>query len=123
MTRETAVPVTEAIPKPVGRSSDAVHAHHRIDMFDFDDRLVIKTELPGIERDDIDLRLEGRDLVLYEARHDRMEAAPGSILRRIPLPFCMTGGDIQATFDNNVLRVDVRRPGGRPPHSEKISVR
>jgi HSP20 family protein len=123
MTPETAVPIKESISTPLRRSSDATHAHHRIDLFDFDDRLVIKTEIPDVELEDIDLRLEGRDLVVYAARHDRTEPAPGTILRRIPLPFCMAAGDVQATFDNNVLRVEVRRPGGRPPHSQKINVR
>lgn len=110
-------------------ASGPIPGHHRIDRFEFDDRLIIKTHLPGVERDDIDLRLEGRDLVIYGARHDEDEVKdddrprmePGSILRRIPMPFCVTADDIQANFGDSVLRVEVRKTAGTHPKGEKIN--
>jgi HSP20 family molecular chaperone IbpA len=90
---------------------DGRHGHLKIDMFDLDDRLIMTTELPGVERGDIDLRLEDRDLVVYEVRHAVDEVTEESILRRIPMPFCVTAGDVQATFNHGALRVEVRSPG------------
>ena len=94
-------------------------------MVDLDDRLSIQTELPGVKRDDIELRLEGRDLVIYGGRHEkdevkdddrsRTELTLGSILRRIPMPFCVTADDIQTNFGDSVLRVEVRKTAG-PVH-------
>jgi HSP20 family protein len=133
MTPETAVPIKETPPRTLKRSSNAIPGHPRIEMFDFGDRLIIKTELSGVERDDIDLRLEGRDLVIYGVRHDedevkgddrsRMEPALGSILHRIPMPFCVAPGDVQASFNDSVLRVEVRKRAGTQPKGDKINVR
>jgi len=144
MTPETAVLVREEKRKsplpPVDRCDDFSrighewpHGHPRIDVVDLDDRLSIKTDLPGVERDEIELRLEGRDLLIYGGRHDKDEAkeedrsrtelTSGSILRRIPMPFCVAVGDVRASFNEGVLRVDVRRPAGGPSNGEKIHVR
>lgn len=148
MTPATAVPVreekrTRALP-PVDRSDDLPggmartrhewpHGHPRIDRVDLDHRLSIRTELPGVERDDIELRLEGRDLVIYCGRHDKDEVTDedrsrtsltlGPILRRIPMPYCVAAGDVQANFNEGVLRVELRRPAGGPSNGVKINVR
>ena len=94
-------------------------------MIDLDDRLIITTELPDVMRDDIDLRLEDRDLVISGARHDEDEVKDddpsrknpvlGSFLRRIPMPFVVTTSDVHANFDDSVLRVEVRKPAAAKP--------
>jgi HSP20 family protein len=121
------VPINEATPGPPECRSDAAAWHTRTEMFDFDDKMIIKTALADVERDDIDLRLEDRDLVIYRARHHAGDAGAerplGAMLRRIPMPFLVPARDIRATFDNGVLRMEVRRPAGGRPRSEKIAVR
>jgi HSP20 family protein len=138
MTPETAVPVKETKRNALGDGMactrhDWPHGHPRIDMIDLADRLIIKTELPDVKLDDIDLRVEDRDLVISGARRggdqvqdddrSRMKPASGSFLRRIPMPFDVAVDDVHAKFDNSLLRVEIRKPARAKPKGEKINVR
>lgn len=68
----------------------------QIDMFDRDGNLVIEAELPGVNRDDIEVSIEDTDLIIKgersgereveEEAYYRMERYSGSFYRRIPLP-------------------------------------
>ena len=67
-----------------------------VDVFEREGNLVVKAELPGVKKDDIDLAIEDGDLVLRAERREehevkeenwyRMERTYGSLYRRLPLP-------------------------------------
>jgi HSP20 family protein len=91
----------------------------QIDMYEQGNQVVIKAELPGISRDDIDVMLEQGDLVIRGERkseHEdtaeniyRMERAYGAFYRRIHMPEGVNEDDISASFNDGVL--EVRAPG------------
>ena len=87
----------------------------RIDMFEKDDELVIRADLPGIERKDIKLHIADDVLTLEGERtldedvetenYFAHEMFYGSFLRRIPLPVGVKAEDISAKFKNGLLKI------------------
>jgi HSP20 family protein len=104
-----------------------------VDMFEHGNRLVIKTDLPAMKREEIDVRLEDGDLVISGERHEteevkeddyyRMERASGSFHRRIDLPFAVEAKDVQAKFENGVLEIDMPKPTQTRPAGQQIKIR
>lgn len=70
-----------------------------IDIFDEGDRLRILAELPGVEEENIKIKLEGRALVI---------SADNTYYREIALP-CPARGNAKTTFNNGILEVIVRK--------------
>jgi HSP20 family protein len=93
----------------------------RIDLADKDDEFVLTAELPGFEKDDIDVRVTDSTLRL-EAEHAeeteetdeeeqgeyvRRERHRASVARSISLPEAVETDDISATFNNGILTVQL----------------
>ena len=86
-----------------------------IDVYETDTELVVKAELPGVTKDDIDLTLEDDRLLLKgESRHEeevdeegyhRRELRCGTFRRLIALPAAVDQDAIQATFADGILTV------------------
>jgi HSP20 family protein len=103
-----------------------------IDVFRRGDRWIVQADLPGVKRDEIDLRLEDGDLILSgerKAREEvreqdcyRMERTFGSFSRRVRMPFDIELADIQAKLEDSVLTVEIRRPPGSKPASHTIKI-
>jgi HSP20 family protein len=104
-----------------------------IDMFERGKNIVIKTDLPGMSRDQIELRLEDGDLVICGERHDkeevkeddyyRMERSSGAFCRRIELPPGVNADDIRAKFEDGVLEIEMAKPVQPAPKGERIRIR
>lgn len=89
----------------------------------------ITVEVPGIEEDEIDLTVDGDDLIISgeksqdteddEEGYHRIERAYGQFRRILTLPGDADVDAIQARFKNGVLKINVPRrkdeagPGGR----------
>jgi HSP20 family protein len=90
------------------------------DVFRDDGHLVVKADLPGMKKADIDIAIEDGDLVLKGERKEetqvekedfyRAERAYGSFYRRMALPENVHAENIKAAFDNGVLTVTVPLP-------------
>jgi HSP20 family protein len=103
-----------------------------IDVAERDDTYVIHADLPGLDRDDVDLSLEGRVLTLSGSRtHEsettkagwvRVERSSGSFRRAFTLPEGVDATRIVATFDKGVLEVVVPKPAASRPQKVEITV-
>lgn len=92
------------------------------DVFADGGRLVLSIELPGMEQDDIHLRIDGDELVVEGARemdakqpgerYHRVERAYGRFGRRFRLPSTADRGAVRATYRAGVLTVVVPEKGG-----------
>jgi len=104
------------------RSSDERAAvwSPQIDVSERDGQLVIRTDLPGMDKGDVEIELLGDSIVLRgERREERSEerqgihhteVSYGSFYRRIPLP---EGADLttaKASFYNGVLEITMQAP-------------
>lgn len=104
-----------------------------MDIFEQGGSLVVKAELPGVKKEDIEVKLEHGDLVIRGARREerevkeeeyyRLERSRGSFYRRIPLPFDVQSEQITADFTNGLLEVHVPRPAQEQPAPKKIEVK
>lgn len=104
----------------------------RIDVYTKDGNLMVKAELPGMKKEDIDVSLEDGDLIIRgerKAEHEvkeenyyRMERSYGSFYRRLPLDFTPRAEEIKATYKDGILEITVPRPAETPPKTQKISL-
>jgi HSP20 family protein len=92
----------------------------RIDVFERDNRLFTKVDLPGLKKEDVKvevtdghLAISGERKVETEETKDnvyRCERAYGSFYRAVPLPEGLKLEDVKATFTDGVLEVSVPLP-------------
>jgi HSP20 family protein len=92
----------------------------RIDVFEKDHTLIIRADLPGMKKEDVQIELGDGVLVIRgetehedESRADqyyRIERSSGSFYRRLPLPFDVDSDQIKASMADGVLEVHIDRP-------------
>ena len=106
----------------------------RIDVVDEGDALRISADLPGLEREDVEVLVEDGFLVLRgEKKHEaqteekgcfRLERAFGSFQRVIPLPEDVDPERAEARFDKGVLTLRLpKRPGEERSDVRRIAVK
>ena len=96
-----------------------------------DQAIHVRLEVPGLERDDLDLMVEGNTLrISGEKRYTRedeqrsyhiMERAYGSFHRVIPLPHQVDGEHAEAKLNHGVLSVRLPKTGVASGKRIKVS--
>lgn len=96
------------------------------------DGAIITAELPGIEPDDIEITVEGDNLMLSGERkpeemaegdvYHRRERGCGKFSRSIQLPFSVEADKVDASFKNGVLSIKAPRPEQEKPRKISIKV-
>jgi len=95
------------------------------DMYEENGRLVLKTELPGVNKEDLDITLEGDRLTIKaekkeesaeDATHHTRERYYGQYFRSVTLPYPVKEDDISATMENGVLKIEL-------PKAEEVKVK
>ncbi len=86
-----------------------------VDVFETDNEVVFKAELPGMDAKDIDVKLENNILTLKGERHfekeakeenyHRVEREYGSFSRSFALPTAVNGDKVSAEYKDGVLKV------------------
>jgi HSP20 family protein len=87
------------------------------EVFDDDDRVVVRLEAPGLDKEDLDLEVVDDYLVVRgekqiarertQGRYHVSECAYGCFERAIPLPDAVETGKASATYVKGVLRVEL----------------
>lgn len=97
-----------------------------VDIYQTPERqVVLKAELPGLKREDIDLTVENNTLTIRgerkrddgvpEDRYHRLERAYGSFTRSFTLPDTIDGANVHAEYRDGVLTVTLpTREDARP---------
>jgi HSP20 family protein len=104
----------------------------RTDVYEKDGNLVVKAELPGVKKEDIEVVLGDGDLVIHgerqaeqevkEEHYYRMERSYGSFHRRIPLGFEVKPEQVEAKCSDGVLEISMPKPAETTPQAQKIKV-
>lgn len=95
------------------------------DVFEDDRRLVVKLELPGLSKEDLDIQVFADTLLVRgekrfqsestEGRWRVMQCAYGSFQRAVPLPVAVRSDESRASYRDGVLRIErPKRTPGRP---------
>jgi HSP20 family protein len=105
----------------------------RMDVYEKDNAIIVKAELPGLKKDDVQVEIEGEDLVIRgeskvesevkDEDYYRSERSFGSFYRRMPLPTGVTPEQIQASLKDGVLQVRVPKPAEDRSETKKIEVK
>jgi HSP20 family protein len=96
-----------------------------VDMFETDESLIIKAELAGLSKDDIDVNVENGKLMLSGERKSENEVDEDKFYRRertyvrfvrtFALPADVDPDKIAAEFKDGVLNIKVPKPEGKNP--------
>ncbi|MFB6229413.1 MAG: Hsp20/alpha crystallin family protein [Halobacteriales archaeon] len=73
------------------------------DVHEYDDRIVVIADLPGVEKDDIELKCDGRIVSIHASSDAR------SYDERVRLPSRVNEHSAEATYNNGVLEVTFDR--------------
>jgi HSP20 family protein len=103
------------------------------DIFASGDDLVIRCELAGVRREDIDIALSGDVLTISGERRSELneeeihfytrERSFGHFRRSMNLPEGIDGSDISADFRDGVLQVSVQGGATAVPEPQRIEIR
>lgn len=103
-----------------------------VDVYETENELVIKADLPEISEKDLDVRVENNTMTIrgerkfeQKVREDnylRMERAYGSFSRSFSLPNTVNTEQIQAEYKDGVLTVTLPKRAESKPKQVKISV-
>lgn len=102
-----------------------------VDIFEKNDHLVIRAEIPGVSKDDMDVRIENGVLTLHgERKHEtevkeenayRMERVYGAFTRSFSLPTTVDATKVAATYKDGILEVTV--PKAETAKPKKVDIR
>ncbi len=106
----------------------------RADVYESGDCLVHELELPGLESGDVDVRLEGDELIVEGERalaretvggeqFHRVERPYGHFARRFRLPSTVDRASIDARFREGVLEIRLRKREGGTAGPIRVPVR
>lgn len=96
-----------------------------VDVYDNDDNIVLKAEIPGIDKKDIEIDVKGRVLTLKgerssdnEVKEDnyyRRERCFGKFERAFTLPVNVELDNIKANYKDGVLQIEIPKPEEKKP--------
>ena len=105
----------------------------QVEVFERANKIVVRAELPGLNKDDVDVQVDDDALIIRGERHNdveeeqegyyRSERSYGSFYRAIPLPDGIDPNACDATFKEGVLEVTLQKPTQQPSKAKKINVR
>ena len=103
----------------------------RLDMIDRDKELVVRAELPGVEKDDVKVTIAG-DRLMIEAEREfeeedekddfyRHELGYGKLMRTVALPVEVDGERIHAELKEGILKVTLPKIRVAERHTVKVA--
>ena len=103
----------------------------RLDVIDHDKELVVRGELPGVEKDDIEVMIMGDRLIIqaereFEEEDDedayyRHEVGYGKLMRTIALPVTVDAENIHAELKDGILEVTLPKLEVAERHTIKVA--
>ena len=103
-----------------------------VDIYEHENNIVIKAELPGVDPKDVDIRLDNNVLTVQGERkldnevkkenYHRVERSYGAFTRSFTLPTTVDASGIKAEYKDGVLRVTLPKREEAKPKQIQISV-
>lgn len=103
------------------------------DIYDSEDKLVVKTDLPGMSKEDIELSVQGNTLFIKgEKKHEediqdkgfiKSERFFGYFERALPLSKDIDPNKIDASFKDGVLSVEIAKKEEAKPKQITVKVK
>lgn len=103
-----------------------------VDIYETENELVLKADLPDVNEKDLDIRIESNILTIKgerkfeekvkEDNYLRVERTYGSFSRSFSLPSTVDNGSVKADYKNGVLTVELPKRAESKPRQVKINV-
>jgi HSP20 family protein len=104
-----------------------------VDIYETENELVLKADLPEVNQKDIDVRVENQTLTIAGVRNfekneekkgfHRIERSYGNFVRSFAVPNAFDSDKINASFHNGVLTVSLPKKEAAKPRQIKIEVK
>jgi len=104
-----------------------------VDIFETENELVLKADVPDVDPKDIDVRLENQTLTISGERKfeqektskgfHRIERSYGTFVRSFAVPHTFDTANVNAGFKNGVLTVSLPKKEAAKPRQVKIEVK
>lgn len=106
----------------LGRATDLPEGmwSPQVEVFERDKQLVLRADLPGLTRDDVNVELSDEGITIQGERKSqhtedregyyRSERSYGKFYRRIPVPEGVKTDEAKASFNNGVLEITMPAP-------------
>ncbi len=101
-----------------------------VDIYETENALVLTAELPGIDEDDVEIKIEDNTLTLKgerkleketkEENYHRIERSYGSFYRSFTLPHYIDQDKIEAIHENGVLKITMPKKPELKPRKVKV---
>src|SRR6201993_2641847 len=103
-----------------------------VDVYEDEHNVTLKIEVPGIDENDIDVRIEGNTLTVQgerkfekdekEENFRRVERQYGSFTRSFTLPSSVDPTQVSAHYDKGMLRIKLAKKAEAKPKQIKVNV-
>lgn len=121
--------LTPAIERGIGEGLWAP----QVEMFERDGELVVRADLPGLTKDDVNVEVNDDGITIEGERQSeqeenregfyRSERSYGKFYRRLPLPEGVNPENANATFNNGVLEITMEAPKQKASKARKLDIR
>jgi HSP20 family protein len=103
-----------------------------VDVYEDEHNVTLKIEVPGIDENDIDVRIENNTLTVHgerkfekdekEENYRRVERQYGSFTRTFTLPSTVETENISANYDKGVLKIKLAKKAEAKPKQIKVNI-
>jgi len=103
-----------------------------VDVYEDNEKVVLKLEVPGIEEKDLDVRVENHTLTVKgerkfekeekEENFHRIERRYGSFYRAFTLPSTVDTENVDAKYNAGVLKLELKKKPEAQPKQIKVNV-
>jgi HSP20 family protein len=103
-----------------------------VDIYEDEHNITLKIDVPGIDEKDIDVRIEGNTLTVHgerkiekeekEENFRRVERQYGEFTRSFTLPSSLDTGQVNANYNNGVLKIALAKKADAKPKQIKVNV-
>jgi HSP20 family protein len=121
------------LPSLWGRFPEETGWIPALDVFEKDNKLVVKAEIPGMREEDIDVSVVDNTLTIKGERkaetevkdedYYRCERSYGSFLRSVPLPSAVDANKIEANYEDGVLEVTLPKTAAAKRKKVKVAAK
>ena len=103
-----------------------------VDIYEDEHSIQLKLEVPGIDEKDLDIKVENNTLTVSgerkfekeekEENFHRVERRYGSFSRSFTLPNTLSTDDVQANYENGVLKIRLAKRAEAKPKQIKVNI-
>lgn len=116
----------------LGRATDQGLWSPQVEVFERDKQLVLRADLPGLTRDDVNVELSDEGITIQGERKSqhtedregyyRSERSYGKFYRRIPVPEGVKTDEARASFNDGVLEITMPAPQRGQRKSRRLEI-